>query len=34
MENDITAEVSGEIYRVLVKEGQAVREGAPLVEII
>ena len=34
MENDITAEVSGKVHRIFVQPGEAVREGAPLVEIV
>lgn len=34
MENDIASEFSGTVRRVFVRKGDAVREGAPLVEIV
>ena len=34
MENEITADVSGKVHRIFVNEGEVVREGAPLVEIV
>lgn len=34
MENDITTEVSGKVYRIFVQEGEIVKEGVPLVEIV
>lgn len=34
MENEILAEVSGKVHRVFVNEGEAAKEGVPLLEIV
>ena len=34
MENEILAEVSGKVHRVFVNEGEAAKEGLPLLEIV
>jgi len=34
MENEITTEESGKVHRIFVTEGEIVKDGAPLVEIV
>ena len=34
MENDITADFAGTVSRVLVKAGDSVQVGAPMIEIV
>jgi len=34
MENEITTEEAGIVHRIFVAEGEIVKDGAPLVEIV